>query len=350
MPKAGRPDRIAGSLGAFLIAPHQPAPLDHPLNPYRGGLRFVPASAPEHDARVIDLSGQVAIVTGAGKGIGREIALAIADRGASVVVNNRARDGRDSAGEVVDEIVAAGGAAAVERSAVESEGAGDSMVAMAIDTYGRLDMVIANAAVVERATFANADADRFREVMEIDFMAPVALTRAALPEITRNAGRFLFVTSAAGTYGEYGVTSYAAAKGALSAFAKTLALEGRRAGVRANLLAPFALTQMTEAHVPEEQALGLGPELVVPAALWLLDPAGDVSGQTIVAAGNRFRAVVTGETAVVGVPGERPATDEEFASIAESLFDRDGWESYPDGMAAFLGLMATDGDRDGGAA
>ncbi len=291
---------------------------------------------------MIDLSDQVAIVTGGGKGIGREIALALARRGASVVVNNRSRDGQDSAAAVVEEIVAGGGSAVAERSSVEATGASESMVASAIGNFGRLDMVVANAAIVDRATFDRSDPDRFRAVMEIDFMAPVALARAAFPEITETAGRFLFVTSAAGTYGEYGVASYAAAKGALSAFAKTLAIEGQRSGVRANLLAPFALTQMTEEHVPEDQAAGMDPSLVVPAAMWLLDPAADVSGQTIVAAGNRFRAVLTGETAGRAFPAGEAVSDERFAEIRESLFQTDGWQSFADGMSAFLGLMAMD--------
>lgn len=293
---------------------------------------------------MIDLSGEVAIVTGAGKGIGREIALALAARGASVVVNNRLRDGVDSAGETVDAIIAGGGSAVAERSSVESAGAADSMVATAMDNFGQIDMVVANAAIVDRATFGTTDPDRFREVIEIDFMAPVALARAALPEITKNAGRFLFVTSAAGTYGEYGVTSYAAAKGALSAFAKTLAIEGRRNGVRANLLAPFAVTQMTEDFVPSEHASELDPSLVVPAAIWLLSPHTDATGETVVAAGNRFRAVITGETMGRAFPGGQVVTDEQFAVEAESLFEFDSWERYGDGMAAFVGLMSMDDD------
>ena len=290
---------------------------------------------------MIDLSGQVAIVTGARKGIGREIALALAARGASVVVNNRARNGADSAGALAAEINQAGGVAVAERSSVEAPQAADSLVSAAIENYGRLDLIVANAAIVDRATFGNADPERFREVMEIDFMAPVALARAALPEVRKHSGRFLFITSAAGTYGEYGVSSYAAAKGALSAFAKTLAIEGRRDGVKANLLAPFALTQMTEGFVSDEQTKVMSPAMVVAAAMWLLRRDVDVTGQTIVAAGNRFRAVVTGETAGFAFPVEQAVNDDQFADAAVVLFDQDGWESYSDGMAAFHGLMAT---------
>jgi NAD(P)-dependent dehydrogenase (short-subunit alcohol dehydrogenase family) len=275
-----------------------------------------------------DLSGQVAVVTGAGKGIGRAIAKALAARGAAVVVNNRARDGADSAGDVVAEIERSGGVAVAERSSVEATGAAEAMVAAAVNRFGRLDLVVANAAVVDRARFADVDPDRFRQVIDIDFMAPVALARAALPEVRARRGRFLFVTSAAGAYGEFGVSSYAAAKGAMAAFAKTLALELDRDGVKVNLLAPFAVTQMTEGFVTEEQARAASPELVVPAAMWLLGPDVSVTGATIVAAANRFRAVVTGETAGVVFPDGAVVDDDRFSL-------------YSDGMDAFTDLMGS---------
>ncbi len=296
----------------------------------------------------IDLSGQVAIVTGAGKGVGREIAMALADRGASVVVNNRSRDGGDPAADVVAEIERSGGVAIAERSSVEAPGASDALVAAAIDGFGRLDLVVANAAIVDRAVFARADPERFQQVIDIDFLAPVALARAALAEVRRRSGRFLFVTSAAGTYGEYGVASYAAAKAALTAFAKTLALELERDGVKVNLLAPFAATQMTEQFVTDEQAQAMSPALVVPAAMWLLGPDVPITGATIVAAANRFRAVVTGETAGVTFPGGDVVSDDEFSQAATALLELDGWQSFSNGTDAFLDLVAiepTTGDR-----
>jgi len=296
---------------------------------------------------VNDLTGQVALVTGAGKGIGREIAIALAARGASVVVNNRAREGADSAGDVVAEIEQAGGAAVAERSSVEHPNAAASLVAAALDNFGRLDMVVANAAIVDRAVFAKSDPERFREVIEIDLMAPVALARAAVDEIKQRSGRFVFITSAAGTYGEYGASSYSAAKGAIAAFAKTLALELERDGVKVNLLAPFAMTQMTEGFVSDEQAKALSPELVVPAAMWLLGPDVTVNGATIVAAANRFRAVVTGETAGAAFGGTDALTDEQFADAVPQILDLAGWETYPNGISAFEGLMsATTGGNE----
>lgn len=297
---------------------------------------------------MIDFSGQVAIVTGGGKGIGREVALALAQRGASVVVNNRSRDGADPAGDVVAVIERSGGTAVAERSSVEAPGAAEALVAAATDNFGRLDHVVANAAVLDRATFARSDPDRFRQAIEIDFFAPVALVRAALPEVRHRSGRFLFMTSTAGAYGEFGASSYAAAKGALDAFAKTLALELARDGVMVNLLSPYALTQMTEGFVSDEQARALSPDKVIPAAMWLLGPDVSISGATIVAAANTFRPLATGEATGVAFPTDTTVTDDQFAASARNVLDLAGWVSYPDGISAFRQLMTRltdEGDR-----
>ncbi len=299
--------------------------------------------------RDVDFEGQVAIVTGGGKGLGRAIAEGLAARGAAVVVNNRMRDGADPAGEVCSSIERAGGRAVPDRSSVEEAGAAAAMVNTALERFGRLDLVVANAAVVDRATFVKSDLDEFRRVMEIDFMAAVALAKAALPEIRARAGRLLFVTSAAGSYGEYGVASYAAAKGALIGFAKTLSLELERDGVKVNLLAPFAATQMTERFLPPGPTEILSPELVVPAALWLLSRDVTVTGATVVAAANRFRTTVVGETEGIAFPAGETIEDETFVDAVDDVLRLDGWRPFSDGMASFTDLMTSVArpDQDG---
>ncbi len=291
----------------------------------------------------MDFTDRVAIVTGAGKGIGRCIATALAARGAAVVVNNRARDGHDPASETVAEIRGAGGWAVADLHPVEADGAAEATVASAIQHFGRLDIVVANAAIADRARFANADPDRFRHVMEVDFFAQVALARAALPHLeASDAGRLLFTSSSAGLYGEFGISSYAAAKGALTAFARTLAIEHAGRGLQVNVLAPFATTQMTEDMVDEATAQTLRPEWVVPAALYLLDEATTVNGQVLVAGGNRFRRYVGGESRGIAFPSDAPVDDRDFLDAVDDLASLEGWQAFDNAHQAFENLLGLD--------
>ncbi|RMH73252.1 MAG: SDR family NAD(P)-dependent oxidoreductase [Actinomyces sp.] len=287
----------------------------------------------------VDLTGRVAVVTGGGKGIGRAIAEGLAARGAAVVVNNRCRDGHDPASEVVEAITRAGGTAVADDTVVGAEGSGERLVAHARAAFGGLDLVVSNAAVVDRALFARSDPDRFRQVLDIDFWGAVDLTRAALDDIVERRGRILYVTSSAGLYGEAGVASYAAAKGALIAFARSLAAEVARHGVRVNLLAPFAATAMTAGHVPPGLEDRLAPEFVVPAALWLLGDDVPLNGAVVVAAANRFRLALTGETTGLRFDGDTPVAPERLAAHVDELTAPDGWRPFADATSAFLDLV-----------
>src|SRR5512139_1788146 len=189
---------------------------------------------------------RVAIVTGAGKGLGRAFALELARRGARVLVNNRAHPGEGvaSADAVVAEIRAAGGDARANRASVEAEGAAEDMVAQALAAWGRIDIVIHNAAVAQSGWFTRMPAQEFELTMRINFAAPVALTRAVLPHLReRGYGRMLFCSSAAGLYGNRGQSAYSASKAALLAFMQSIRLEETRYNFRANAIAPFAETQ-----------------------------------------------------------------------------------------------------------
>ncbi|PQA85987.1 SDR family NAD(P)-dependent oxidoreductase [Hyphococcus luteus] len=227
---------------------------------------------------------RVVIVTGAGKGLGCAFALRIAEDGAAVVVNNRIRDGQpDSASAVVEEAKAAGARATANRLDVRDPQASKALVDQALAEFGRLDAVVFNAGVNGDAVrFADMRPDAFDEVMATNFFAPMRLAHAAWPHLAKSdAGRMLFVSSTAGLYGVRGRSPYASSKGALCAFAATLAHEGRRDGIGVNILMPYAATQMTGG---DDALDGMLPaDSVAPLASWLVSPECETAGDTWIA-------------------------------------------------------------------
>ncbi len=225
---------------------------------------------------MIDFKGRVAIVTGAGGGLGRQHALALAKRGARVVVNDLggARDGSGgSAGaaqQVVDEIRAAGGEAIANAASVTDFEAVQAMVQQAVDTWGRVDILVNNAGILRDKTFAKMELPDFRLVLEVHLMGAVHCTKAVWPVMTaQKYGRIVMTTSSSGLYGNFGQSNYGAAKLALVGLMQTLALEGAKNDIRVNCLAPTAATRMTEDLMPAEVLRALQPEAVVPAMLVL---------------------------------------------------------------------------------
>lgn len=225
---------------------------------------------------MIDFKGRVAIVTGAGGGLGRQHALALARRGAKVVVNDLggARDGSGgSAGaaqQVVDEIRAAGGEAIANAASVTDFEAVQAMVQQAVDTWGRVDILVNNAGILRDKTFAKMELADFRLVLEVHLMGAVHCTKAVWPVMTaQKYGRIVMTTSSSGLYGNFGQSNYGAAKLALVGLMQTLALEGAKNDIRVNCLAPTAATRMTEDLMPAEVLRALQPEAVVPAMLVL---------------------------------------------------------------------------------
>lgn len=199
--------------------------------------------------------GRVAIVTGAGKGLGRAYALYLAERGAKVVLNNRRRE-VDAAGlaavdHVVREIRARGGEAVANYAHVEHPSSGKEMVEQALDTWGRLDVLVNNAGTDRTATFGKFDLRDFLEVFEVNFHGSRYVTHAAW-NLMREAqyGRVLVSASSAGLHGGAGLSAYGAAKVALIAFMRSLAIEGRSRNVLVNAIAPYAATSMTGDHTP----------------------------------------------------------------------------------------------------
>lgn len=224
----------------------------------------------------IDFSGRVAIVTGAGNGLGRSHALALAARGAKVVVNDLggARDGSGASSEaaraVVAEIEAAGGQAMAHGANVTDYAQVQDMVAQTLARWGRVDILINNAGILRDKSFAKMDLDDFRLVMDVHVMGAVNCTRAVWDHMREQQyGRIVMTTSSSGLYGNFGQTNYGAAKMALVGFMNTLVLEGDKYNIRVNALAPTAATRMTEDLMPAEVLAMLKPEAVTAGALVL---------------------------------------------------------------------------------
>lgn len=219
---------------------------------------------------------KVAIVTGAGNGLGRSHALALAKRGARVVVNDLggARDGSGASSQaaldVVAEIEAMGGEALAHGANVAVMSEVEDMVAQAMDKWGRVDILVNNAGILRDKTFAKMSLDDFKLVMDVHLMGSVNCSKAVW-DIMREQeyGRIVMTTSSSGMYGNFGQSNYGAAKMAVLGFMNTLGLEGAKKNVRVNALSPTAATRMTEDLLPEDLLAMLTPESVTAAALVL---------------------------------------------------------------------------------
>ena len=244
---------------------------------------------------------RVAIVTGAGTGLGRAYALRLAADGMRVIVNNRRRevgaDGRGSADRVVAEIAATGGEAVASYEDVTAAGAGERMLAQALDTWGRLDALVNNAGVDQHAPFHRIDLQDFRRIFEVNFFGTVEVTHPVWRHMREAGhGRLVVSTSAAGLHGLHGLTSYAASKAALIALARSLAAEGGSRDVFCNAIAPFAATRMTAAHSREgDGSEHLPPELVAPLVSALVRADCRINGEVLVAGGGLARRTATVE-------------------------------------------------------
>jgi len=224
----------------------------------------------------LDFNGRVAIVTGAGGGLGRLHALALARRGAKVLVNDLGgeRDGSGAssaaAQAVADEIVAAGGIALADGASVTDPAAAQAMVARAMQAWGRIDILVNNAGILRDKSFAKMPLEDFRRVMEVHLMGAVHCTQAVWPAMVQQRyGRIVMTTSSSGLYGNFGQSNYGAAKMALVGLMQTLSIEGAKHDIRVNCLAPTAATRMTEGLLPAPVLELLRPEAVVPALLVL---------------------------------------------------------------------------------
>jgi NAD(P)-dependent dehydrogenase (short-subunit alcohol dehydrogenase family) len=277
------------------------------------------------------LEGRVAIVTGAGRGLGRSHALYLASRGVAVVVNDAgvAADGTaPSAGpahNVVAEIEAAGGRAVASIASVADTGGAAAIVETARREFGGLDILVNNAGFLRDRRLEKMAPDDFRAVVDVHLLGSAWMSRAAWPLLRASgAGRLIHTTSAAGLFGSFGQANYASAKEGIVGLSRTLAVEGERDGIRSNVIAPVARTRMTEALAG--QAAGeLDPAAISPVVAFLASPSCLLTSEVLTTSGGHVARVFAGLT-----PGWDPGpsgalTPEAIADNLDAILSTDGF-------------------------
>ena len=241
------------------------------------------------------LEGKVALVTGAGGGLGRAHAMLLAREGASVVVNDLggARDGTGSsntmAQKVVEEIKAEGGQAIANYGSVTNRDDAIAMVEDTVSAFGKIDILIANAGILRDKSFKNMDDEMWDVVMDVHLRGTYLSTKAAYDKMLEqgNGGRIIMTSSTSGLLGNFGQTNYGAAKAGIAGFMRCLWLEGIKYGITVNVLAPTATSRLTTDILPEEVQENFPPEAVSPTVVWLCsDEAKEISGRQWLVAGN----------------------------------------------------------------
>jgi NAD(P)-dependent dehydrogenase (short-subunit alcohol dehydrogenase family) len=259
------------------------------------------------------LNGRVAVITGAGGGLGRSHALHLARLGAHVVVNDVADPNL-----VVDEIVAMGGSATANSDGVDTAEGGASLILAAVEAYGRVDIVVNNAGILRDKSFSKLEPGMVRDVLAVHLEGAFHVTRAAWPYLADQGwGRVIMTTSGSGLYGNFGQANYGAAKMGLVGLMRVLSIEGARSGIQVNAIAPLARSKMTKGLLPEDILERLSPEWVSPLVAWLASEECGDSGHIYSVAGGYYARV-----AVVEGPGIRfdqiPSID-DFATMRDQL-------------------------------
>ncbi|MCR9277653.1 MAG: SDR family oxidoreductase [Pseudomonadaceae bacterium] len=279
------------------------------------------------------LDGKVALVTGAGGGLGRAHALLLAREGAAVVVNDLggARDGTGASASmadgVVDEIKAAGGRAVAHYGSVTDKEAADGMVAMAISEFGQLDICICNAGILRDKSFKNMNDDMWDIVIDVHLRGTYLVSKAAFDQMIDQGagGRIIMTSSTSGLLGNFGQTNYGAAKAGIAGFMRCLWLEGMKYGITVNVLAPTATSRMTEDILPEDIQDKFPPEMVSPPIVWLCsDEAKEISGRQWLVAGNNVSMLSWQLTPIANKDLAEGPWD--VAEIGEKILaSRDAW-------------------------
>jgi len=307
----------------------------------------VPGAAAEMNK--IRFDGRVAIVTGAGGGLGRTYALELAKRGAKLVINDlgAARDGSGGgsatpAQQVVDEIKAAGGEAVANYDNVATAAGGENIVKTAMETFGRVDILVNNAGILRDKSFLKMEPENWDAVMGVHLNGAYNVTKPAFQVMRENGyGRIVMTTSAAGLYGNFGQTNYSAAKMALVGMMNALKLEGKKYDIKVNTIAPLAASRLTEDILPPDMFEKMKPDLVAPMTLFLCSEACDVSGQIFNAGMGYFNraAILTGPGVKLGKT-EQPPTPEDIFENFSAINDMSGAKEFDDLNAAVFALAS----------
>jgi NAD(P)-dependent dehydrogenase (short-subunit alcohol dehydrogenase family) len=297
----------------------------------------------------ISFDGRVAIVTGAGGGLGRTYALELARRGAQVVVNDLGGSvdgtgGSDTAAQkVVDEIKAAGGDAVPNYDSVSTPEGGEGIVKTAVDAFGKVDVVINNAGILRDKSFAKLEWADLDAVLDVHLKGAFYVSQPAFKIMKENGyGRFVFTASNAGVFGNFGQTNYGAAKMGLVGLSNVLAIEGEKAGIRSNVVCPVAATRMTM-ELLGAFAEKLQPESVTPLVTYLASENCEVTHEIFSAAGGRYARVFVGLTpGWFGGADHTPTAEDVLDNLAQ-IEKQDGYivpGSIADEIGSLAGLLA----------
>ena len=271
---------------------------------------------------------RVAIVTGAGAGLGRQHALLLASRGAKVVVNDPggSLDGTGGANAVADQVVAeikaAGGQAIAAYGSVSDEAAAAATIDVAMKTWGRVDILVCNAGILRDKAFNNMSMDDFRAVVDVHLMGTVYPIKAAWAIMREQKyGRIVVTTSGSGTVGNFGQSNYGAAKTGVVGLINCLRFEGAKYNIFCNAISPSALTRMTESLLPPDMAQWMKPELVSPAVAWMCSEGCDANGEIFAATAGGYARVQYFVTEGVQFDPAEKVTPEMFAEAAGQIRD-----------------------------
>lgn len=281
------------------------------------------------------LEGRVAIVTGAGSGLGRSHALALARHGAMVVVNDINGRHQGAPGRAVaDQIVQEGGAAIADGGDVRDMHQMEAMVARAMGEWGRVDILVNNAGILRDKSFSKMSLDDFRLVMEVHVMGSVNCTKAVWEQMrTQGYGRIVMTTSSSGLYGNFGQANYSAAKMAVVGLMQTLSIEGAKHNIRVKCLAPSAATAMTEGVLSPKELEGLQPESVSPAVVALAGEDAPTRMILLAGAGSFEAAHITLTQGIFAGGSDDPVKEiqkrlAEIKDRRDEMVPASGWEQY----------------------